>query len=130
MYGSAISAILMFAVVSLTFAIPVAAQTKPTNQEEKTAKVKERIRGVDTKVPARLKIKMNDRTKLEGTLHEARDNDFVVADKTGSLKTVPYSDVDSVDVTQASTKAKIIAGVVVGVAAGIVLFFLVNESKR
>ncbi|MEQ1644722.1 MAG: hypothetical protein ABL959_14835 [Pyrinomonadaceae bacterium] len=116
--------------VSSTFAIPVAGQTKPTNQEEKTAKVKERIRGVDTKVPAKLKIKMNDRTKLEGTLHEARDNDFIVADKTGSLKTVPYSDVDSVDVTQASTKAKIIAGVVVGVAAGIVLFFLVNESKR
>lgn len=109
----------MFAIFSLALVTPLAAQTKATKQEEKTAKVKEKIRKLGLGERVNLKVKLFDKTKHEGYVKEANENDFVVIDKVGNPHSVRYSDVDSVSGRNLSTGAKIAIGVGIGVGATI-----------
>jgi len=122
MHRSAISAVLMFAVVSLTFAIPVAEQTKPTKQEEKAAKVKEKLKKFGIGEKAKIKVKLISGTTYEGHVSSVTETDFVVVDKAGSSNTLKYSDVDKIGGKNLSNGAKI--GIGIGIGAGLTVFIL------
>ena len=119
MLRSTLAVFSMLAILTLTFAGPATAQTKPTKQEEKTAKVKEKIRKLGLGERVKLKVKLYDKTKYEGYVKEASDNDFVVIDKVGNPHIIRYSDVDSVGGKNLSTGAKIGIGIGIGVGATI-----------
>ncbi len=128
MLRSTLAVFSILVILTFSFAIPATGQTVPTKQEEKTAKVKEKIRKLGLGERVKLKVKLYDKTKHEGYVKEVSDNDFVVTDKTGNPHTIKYSDVDSVSGRNLSTGAKIAIGVGIGVGATILALVLIFAS--
>ena len=72
---------------------------------------------------ARVRVKLRDKSKLEGYVSSAGDESFVVTNfKTGAATTVPYPQVKGVAGNNLSTGAKIAIGI--GIGAGVVLLIL------
>lgn len=128
MFRSTLAIFSILVILTLTFAMPTTAQTKPTKQEEKTAKVKEKIRKLGLGERVKVKVKLYDKTTHQGYVKEANDNDFVVIDKTGNPHIVRYADVDSVGGRNLSTGAKIGIGIGIGVGATILTLLLIFAS--
>ncbi|MBK6721867.1 MAG: hypothetical protein IPG58_00860 [Acidobacteria bacterium] len=128
MFRSALSAVLMFAVISLTFAIPVAAQTKPTTQEEKATKVKDKLKKFGVGEKAKIKVKLISGTTYEGHVSSVNETDFVVVDKAGSSNTLKYSDVDKIGGKTLSNGAKIGIGIGIGAGLTVVILWLTFEN--
>jgi hypothetical protein len=72
---------------------------------------------------ARIKVKLKDKTKLEGFIKEAGDDHFVITDaKSGTDTSVAYPQVKAILGRNLSTGAQIAIGV--GIAAGAVFVIL------
>jgi hypothetical protein len=98
-----------------------AAGSKAEKDLNQARKVKAAIAKLGVGPAARVEIKLRDKTKLKGYIHEIGENDFVVSElKTGTLSTVAYPQVTQVKGNNLSTGAKIAIGV--GVVALLVLF--------
>ena len=96
-------------------------------KEEREARYAEKIKASVLKLgvgeSTRVKVKLQDKTKLEGYISDAGPDTFTVTDrKTGVATTVAYPQVKSVQGNNLSTGAKIAIGV--GIAASIIFIIL------
>lgn len=99
------------------------ADSKEEKQARFAEKVKTSVLKLGTGEAARVKVKLRDKTKLEGYISAADGEGFTVTNlKTGTATPVAYPQVKSVKGNNLSTKAKIAIGV--GVAAAVVLLIL------
>lgn len=99
------------------------AESKEEKQVRFTEKVKANVLKLGTGETARVKVKLKDKTKLEGYISAADGEAFIVTDpKTGVATQVAYPQVKSVKGNNLSTGAKIAIGA--GIAAGIILLIL------
>lgn len=123
-----LATISILGILSLTFALPAAAQTKPSKQEEKAAKVKDKIKKLGLGERTKLKAKLYSGTTYQGYVSQANEDDFVVVDKNGNPNTIKYADVDKVGGRNLSTGAKIGIGIGIGVGAVIIFLAIVFAS--
>jgi hypothetical protein len=97
------------------------------SKEEKEARFAEKVKAnvlkLGTGESTRVKVKLRDKTKLEGYISDAGTETFTVTNrKTGVATTVAYPQVKSVQGNNLSTGAKIAIGV--GIAAAIIFIIL------
>ena len=91
-------------------------------------KVKAGVARLGTGAEARVRVKLRDKTRVEGYVSAAEGDHFVVADgRTGARVVVPYGQVRSVKGKNLSTKEKVAIGVGVAVAI-IVVIAVINAS--
>ncbi len=114
--------ITMFVLASGTQAI---AQNNSSKQEQKTAKVKEKIKKLGLGERTRIKVKLYTGTTHQGYVSAANDDDFVVVDQEGKSSSLKYSDVDTVGGKNLSTGAKVAIGVGIGVGATLLALYLI-----
>jgi hypothetical protein len=105
-------------------AIPAFAATKAEKDAKRAEKVRTELAKLGTGKDARVKLKLHDKTKLEGYISEAGDSSFVVTDKTGNSTTVPYPQVKTAQGNNLSTGAKIAIGIGIGVGLTILVLYL------
>ena len=117
-----ISVSLVVLLLNLVWMTPVYAASKEEKQARFTLKVKESVLKFGTGQSARVKIKLHDKTKLQGYISAADDERFIVTDATGMATTVTYPQVKSVQGNNLSTGAKIAIGV--GIAAAVIFIIL------
>ena len=102
---------------------PAYAASKEEKQARLAEKVKTSVLKFGTGEAARVKIKLQDKTKLTGYIGAADGDGFTVIDKkTGIATTVVYAQVKSVEGHNLSTGAKIAIGA--GIAAAIIFIIL------
>ena len=101
----------------------VYADSKEEKQARFVEKVKANVLKLGTGETARVKVRLRDKTKLEGYVSAIGEDDFTVTDlKTGAATTVTYPQVKSVKGNNLSTGAKIAIGV--GIAAAVIFIIL------
>lgn len=111
---------LMINTIGLQFAF---ANSKEDKQARFTEKVKANIEKLGIGEAARVKIKLRDKTKLEGFISATDKDSFTVTNlKTGAATIVAYSNVKSAKGRNLSTGAKIAIGV--GIAAAVIIFLI------
>ena len=117
-----ISVSLVMLLLNLACLTPVYAASKEEKQARFALKVKESVLKFGTGQSARVKVKLRDKTKLQGYISAADDEQFTVTDATGMATTVTYPQVKSVQGNNLSTGAKIAIGV--GIAAAVIFIIL------
>jgi hypothetical protein len=126
------SLVLAALLVNLAWAAPAFAKSKEEKEAQFASKVKANILKLGAGPGARVKLKLRDKTKLEGYISEAGEDSFVVTDtKTGVATVVPYPQVKQVKGNNLSTGAKIAIGVGIAVAVLVIVLlttrFGINE---
>ena len=122
MFKKLLSLSLVALVVNLACMAPAFAASKEEKQARFALKVKESVLKLGTGQSARVKIKLQDRTKLVGYISAADEERFTITDSTGMATTVSYPQVKSVQGNNLSTGAKIAIGV--GIAATVLFIIL------
>ena len=118
-------ALLLVNALTLTLFCPLPSLAISNNEKDAslTEKVKSGVNQLGTGREARVKLKLRDKTWLNGFISEANDEYFVVADlKTGVETKVAYADVAQVQGNNLSTRTKVIIGVSIVAAVIIVLY--------
>ena len=123
-----ISLFLIAAIVGYASQISLHAQSKPTKQEEKAAKVKEKIKKFGTGEKAYVKVTLYSGTTYQGNVSESSEDGFVVVDKAGTSHNVKYSDVNKIGGKNMSTGAKIGIGIAIGAGATILIILAIIAS--
>ena len=108
--------------LNLACMAPVYAASKEEKQVRFALKVKKNVLKFGTGQSARVKVKLHDKTKLQGYISAADEERFTVTDATGMATTVTYPQVKSVQGNNLSTGAKIAIGV--GIAATVIFIIL------
>jgi hypothetical protein len=99
------------------------AESKEEKQVRYAEKVKTNVLKLGTGESARVKVKLRDKTKLEGYISSADEDGFVVTNpKTRMVTPVAYPQVKSVQGQNLSTGAKIAIGV--SIAAALIFIIL------
>lgn len=123
MFKKVLSLSLVALLINLAGMTPALGASKEEKQARFSEKVKTSVMKFGTGEAARVKVKLRDKTKLEGYISAADDDGFTVIDsKTRAATTVAYPQVKSVQGNNLSTGAKIAIGV--GIAAAIVFIIL------
>lgn len=92
-------------------------------------KVKAEVARLGVGANARVKVRLRDKTKIEGHVSEAADEHFVVTNaKTGAATTVKYSEVERIKGNNLSTGTKIGIGVAVAAAVGIIIAIVTRRG--
>ncbi len=105
------------------------AKTEAEKRAQFAGKVKTNLLKLGTGEAARVKVKLRDKTKLEGYVSAAGEESFTVVNaKTGVATVVAYPQVKSVQGNNLSTGAKIAIGV--GVAAVIIFLIVFHVVVR
>ena len=127
MFKSMLSLSLITLLITCVGVKAVYADSKEEKQARFTEKVKAGIAKLGTGEPARVKVKLTNKTKLKGYISEAGDEDFVVVDvKTGAATRVAYAEVQQVKGNNLSTGAKVAIGL--GILAAILVILLIFEN--
>jgi len=71
---------------------PVFTQSGLSKQEQKTAKTREKIKKLGVGSQAKVKVKLYTGTKYEGYVSLSDNDSFAIVDKSGTQRTVKYSD--------------------------------------
>ena len=123
MLKKSLSLMLVAVLVHTVSAAPVFAGTKAEKDAQFAEKVRANILKLGTGPDALVKIKLRDKTKLEGYISEAGTDSFVVMNAgTGVATTVAYPQVKTVRGNNLSTGVWIAIGVgIVILVAGIVV---------
>jgi len=123
MLKKSLSLVLVAVLVHTVSAIPVFAGTNAEKDAQFAEKVRANILKLGTGPDALVKIKLRDKTKLEGYISEAGTDSFVVMNaKTGVATTVAYPQVKTVRGNNLSTGVWIAIGFgIVILVAGIVV---------
>ena len=110
---------------------PASAASNAEKEARFAEKVKANVLKLGTGQAARVKIKLRDKTKLEGYISATDGEGFTVIDpKTGMATTVAYPQVKSVKGNNLSTGAKIAIGVGIGAALlFIILWFTTGPGS-
>ena len=123
MFKKVLSLLLVALLMNLVWVRPAYADSKEEKQARFAEKVKANVLKLGTGEAARVKVKLRDKTKVEGYISAADGEGFTVMNpKTGTATSVAYAQVKSVKGNNLSTKAKIAIGV--GVAAAVILLVL------
>ena len=123
MFKQLLSLSLVALLINLAAVMPAHAASKEEKQARFAEKVKASVLKLGTGEAARVKIKLQDKTKLAGYISAADGEGFTVIDKkTGIATTVVYAQVKSVEGHNLSTGAKIAIGA--GIAAAIIFIIL------
>ncbi len=123
MFKKLLSLSLVALLINLTAMTPAYAASKEEKQARFAEKVKANVMKIGTGEAARVKIKLQDKTKVAGYISAADDEGFTVIDsKTGVATTIAYPQVKSVQGHNLSTGAKIAIGL--GIAAAIIFIIL------
>lgn len=131
MFRKVLSIALAALAIQLVCAGPAFARTDSKKEIERTEKVRAGIASLGTGPEARVKLKLRDKTKIEGYISEAVADRFSVSDlKTGIITSVEYSQVKQVKGNNLSTGAKIAIGVGIGVGVAILIFALVFIAEE
>ena len=117
-----ISVSLVMLLLNLACMAPVYPASKEEKQVRFALKVKKNVLKFGTGQSARVKVKLHDKTKLQGYISAADKEQFTVTDATGMATTVTYPQVKSVQGNNLSTGAKIAIGV--GIAATVIFIIL------
>ena len=118
-----ISLALAALLINLAGAMPAYAASREEKQARFSEKVKASVLKFGTGEAARVKVKLQDKTKLAGYISAADSEGFTVINpKTGMAATIAYPQVKSVQGNNLSTGAKIAIGV--GIAATIIFIIL------
>lgn len=123
MFRKAMTVLLVALVINLAGGGLAYAASKEEKQARYAEKIKASVLKLGTGESTRVKIKLQDKTKLEGYISDAGEEGFTVTNqKTGLATTVTYPQVKSVQGNNLSTGAKIAIGV--GIAASIIFIVL------
>ena len=123
MFKKLLSLFLVALLINLAALAPAYAASKAEKEARLAEKVKTNVLKLGTGEAARVKIKLRDKTKLEGYISASDVEGFTVIDaKTGTATTVAYPQVKSVKGHNLSTGAKIAIGV--GIAAALIFIIL------
>ena len=123
MFKKLVSLFLVALLVNVAGMASAYAATKEEKEARFAEKVKTNVQKIGTGEAARVKIKLRDKTKVAGYISAANDEGFTVTDsKTGTVTTIAYAQVKSVQGHNLSTGAKIAIGV--GIAAAIIFIIL------
>ncbi len=102
---------------------PALAESKAEKHTKRVEKLKADIAKLGVGEDARIKVKMRDKTKLEGYISEVREDSFVITDpKTGDATAVAYSNVVQAKGYKLSKRGQIILVVAIVVGLFVVLF--------
>ncbi len=127
MFKTILSLFLITLLITCVGVKVIYADSKEEKQARFTEKVKAGIARLGTGEPARVKVKLSNKTKLNGYISEAGDENFVVVDaKTGAATRIAYADVQQVKGNNLSTGAKIAIGL--GILAAILVILLIFEN--
>ena len=130
MFRKILSVALAGLIIQLACAYPAFA-TNSKKDIERAEKIRAGVAQLGTGQDARVKIKLYDKTKLEGYISEVREEGFTITDiKTGAITDVAYPQVKQVKGNNLSTGAKIAIGVGIGVGVAVLIFALVFFSKE
>ena len=125
-----LSVALVLLLVNLVGVRVAFAATEAEKQAKYAGKVKAGVLKLGTGEAARIKVKLRDKTKLEGYVGAAGEETFtVVSAKTGVATSVAYPQVKSVKGHNLSTGAKIGIGIGIGAAVTILIIFLYIASQ-
>jgi hypothetical protein len=123
MFRKLVTLLLVAFVINLAGVRLAYANSKEEKQARFAEKIKANVLKLGTGESTRVKVKLRDKTKLEGYISDAGAETFTVTDrKTGAATTVAYPQVKSVQGNNLSTGAKIAIGV--GIAAAIIFIIL------
>jgi hypothetical protein len=131
MFRKILSVALAGLLIQMACAYPAFAAPDSKKDLERAEKVRIGIARLGTGPDARVKIKLRDKTKLEGYVSDVGDERFSVTDmKTGATTDVEYSQVKQLKGNNLSTGAKIAIGVGIGVGVAILIFVLYYLSNE
>lgn len=109
----------------------ISAAVVKNGDEEKTEKVKTEIRKLGTGTDAQIKLELQDKTKIEGYVSEANDNDFTVVNlQTGKTTTVPYPQVRKARGNNLSGGVKIAISIGIAVALTYLSYKYGRRNRR
>jgi hypothetical protein len=117
MFRQLISILLIAGVFAASGNVAVLAQTSTNAQQEKTEKIKAKIRKLGLGERVKVNVKLVNDSSYKGYVSQANDDDFVVVDKTGQSNIIKYSEVKTVSGKNLSTGAKIGIGIAIGAGA-------------
>lgn len=122
MLRRSVSVLLLTLMVSITNPANVFGKSQE-DEARKAQKVKAAILSLGVGPQARVKVKLKDKTKLEGYIKETGDDHFVIFNpKTGVDTTVAFSQVSKAQGKNSGNATKIAIGA--GIAAGVVILIL------
>lgn len=123
MFKKLVSLVLVALLINIAGMRVAYADSKEEKQSRFTEKVKASVLKLGTGEAARVKVKLQDKRKIEGYISAADGEGFTVTNlKTGIATEVAYAQVKSIKGNNLSTGAKIAIGV--GIAAAIILIIL------
>lgn len=129
MFKKLLSVSLIALMTNLVVITPVYASSKEEKQARFAEKVKVSVLKLGSGEAARVKVKLRDKTKLEGYISDAGEDAFTVTNpKTGIATTVAYPQVKSVQGNNLSTGVKIAIGA--GIAAAVIFIILWLAGNR
>ncbi|HMT07913.1 MAG TPA: hypothetical protein PKA82_07905 [Pyrinomonadaceae bacterium] len=109
----------------------VTAASPSTNDEKDAEKVRTDIRRLGTGPDAQVKLELRDKSKVEGYVSEANDNDFVVVDpKSGTSTTVAYPQVRKAKGNNLSGGVKIAITIAIVAAVTFLSFKYGRRGRR
>jgi preprotein translocase subunit SecF len=121
MWRKMLSLTLVCLLAELSAAAPVMAKSKAEQEARDAARVRAAIQQLGTGEPARVQLKLRDKTKRKGYVSATSAESFTVTDpQTGTATVVAYPQVKQVKGNNLSTGAKIAIGGAVVVAIIIV----------
>ena len=124
-----LSLALLALLIHMVNAAPAFAKSKAEKEVEFAGKVKAGVAKLSTGPEARVKLKLRDKTKLEGYISEAGEDAFVVINaKNDEATTVAYPQVKTVKGNNLTKGEWITIGVLAGV--GVVLLSLLLMRCR
>jgi NMD protein affecting ribosome stability and mRNA decay len=120
-------AVALVALVGYAGVTPAYAVSREDKQARFTEKVRAGIAKLGTGEQARIQVKLIDKTRLDGYVSEATQDDFVVVNRsTGAATRVTYAQVKQVKGNNLSTGAKVAIGLAVLAAILAIFLFLEN----
>ena len=128
MFKKCLSLLLAFLLLHVSVG-PVFAKSKAEKEAQFAAKVKANILKLGIGETALVKLKLRDKTKLEGYISEAGEDSLVVTDaRTGTATTVAYPQIGQVKGNNLSTGAKIAIGVGIALVVVTIIMFKVSPA--
>lgn len=109
----------------------VSARTRGDEDAKLAQKVKASVYELGTGPEARIKVKLHDKTTLEGYVDSIAKDSFVIADaKTGTTTTVAYSEVKQVKGNNFSTGAKVAIGAAIAAGLAVIIILATRGGNR
>ena len=128
MHKKLLSVLLILLFVNLLAVRPVQAQREPQKRSERTQKIKTNIAKLGVGPEARVKVKLRDKTKLEGYISETGTDTFNITHaRTGKSTTVPYSQVSEINGGNLSTGTKVAIGIGIGLLGVFITGLVLNS---